>query len=290
MAITKASTSSNTATAVSSLTITKPTGLAVGEVLVVCLFRSNRLDSTGILTTPAGWTLHTTQSDGGRVALSILYKTATSGDVAASNFTFTNNIALDYYQGFMFRLTTDTSFTSPVITSSDSEVMTGDGVTPTTTPTFPLSFKQFSNSLIIVASVTANDDSIATSGYTINGTNPTWTEHFDFATGDFATWNLVSAAPVASTDVTSYNYTTSTATRDAVASAIVIAEVKNASPDVDTIATPPTLYSITGSNTATPDVSHLDNSPTLYSPSSKPRRNNWRNQDKPNTNWNNLPK
>jgi len=82
------------ATATSSnLTITKPTGVAVGELLVAVLFAANADlasiagDNWAIL---AGWT----EAQGGFIdagsngAYSIQYKVATSAEVAASNFTF----------------------------------------------------------------------------------------------------------------------------------------------------------------------------------------------------------
>ena len=93
MAIVVETVSAVAAATSSNLTITKPTGVAVGELLVAVLFAANADlgsiagDNWAIL---AGWT----EAQGGfidagsRGAYSIQYKVATSAEVAASNFTF----------------------------------------------------------------------------------------------------------------------------------------------------------------------------------------------------------
>ena len=80
------------ATAISSnLTVTKPTGVAVGDLLVAVLFAVEA--DVGSLAGES-WTLLSGWSNAGSVlngvtnAVSFQYKLATSGDVSASNFTF----------------------------------------------------------------------------------------------------------------------------------------------------------------------------------------------------------
>jgi len=73
------------------VTITKPTGLAVGDLLVAVLSSGSDDSTTGsdVWDTKSGWTDVATNRYFSRLALSIQYKFAEAGDVAASDFTFT---------------------------------------------------------------------------------------------------------------------------------------------------------------------------------------------------------
>ncbi|MFF8831373.1 hypothetical protein [Streptomyces sp. NPDC015131] len=69
-----------------TLTIAKPTGLQVDDIMVA--FTSSNLQT---VTAPSGWTQHDSDdaTSGAAFRNYVFYKVATSGDVAASNFTFT---------------------------------------------------------------------------------------------------------------------------------------------------------------------------------------------------------
>jgi hypothetical protein len=66
-----------------TVVVTKPTGLAVGDLMVAHLYHSVQT-ITGL----AGFTELINNSDGSDISGKILYKIADSSDVAASDFTF----------------------------------------------------------------------------------------------------------------------------------------------------------------------------------------------------------
>jgi hypothetical protein len=77
-----------------TLVITKPTDLAVGDLMVAGIFFNNDSSGTAGVATPSGWTLYDSRGYVGgfqgtdNSTLYVFYKVATSGDVAASNFSF----------------------------------------------------------------------------------------------------------------------------------------------------------------------------------------------------------
>lgn len=84
-----------------SISISKPAGLQVGDLILVGLYVTS-FDSGdyGSFTYPAGFTeaANVTGYSGQYNKLCVGYKIATSGDVAASSFTFTNNPANSTYR------------------------------------------------------------------------------------------------------------------------------------------------------------------------------------------------
>lgn len=90
MAITHVATNEGTPTAslTSSSTVTKPSGLAVDDVMVA--YTVSNLNGTSA---PAGWTqiLSQDSNQGSLFRVRVFYKVATSSDVAASNFVFTDS-------------------------------------------------------------------------------------------------------------------------------------------------------------------------------------------------------
>jgi len=76
-----------------TLTLTKPAGLIVGELLAVVLVSWDVSGgiNTGTWATLATWSSAVGQNYNNNIAQSIQYKVATSGDVAASDFTFTHS-------------------------------------------------------------------------------------------------------------------------------------------------------------------------------------------------------
>ncbi|MCK4501362.1 hypothetical protein KAU11_12750, partial [Candidatus Babeliales bacterium] len=101
--------SSNTATGqtVTSIVITKPTGLAVDDLMVAKIALYDWLDDNRTLSTPAGWTLaanSTTGTSTRLVRIADFYKVADSGDTAASDFTFSASGAVGFMSGYLARI------------------------------------------------------------------------------------------------------------------------------------------------------------------------------------------
>jgi len=88
---------SATATASSTtVTVTKPAGLVVGELIVAILSSyGTPNDNNGSFNTLSGWSKAVGGNYGNEIGQSIQYKLAASGDVAASNFTFTHTNSKD---------------------------------------------------------------------------------------------------------------------------------------------------------------------------------------------------
>ncbi len=164
--LTSATTSSGF-TAGSTITITKPTGLVVGDLLVAVL-GAVKIGATNTFSTPSGWTL-IRQPSGTITTAASFYKVADSSDVSASDFTFTNNQSSIIAQGVLYRI--DDFDTSTVVDGSNevaadaaatTTVVTG--VTPSTT-----------DDLLIMAGQ-QNGGNNDFSAYAIATSNPTWTE------------------------------------------------------------------------------------------------------------------
>lgn len=122
------------------LTITKPTGLAVGDLLVFILGLFGSSGTINEPSIPTGWTeaveLNGTTDE--RRYLTIMYKIANSSDVAASNFTFSSpsesgNI---YGYGSLIRITGHHP-TTPVKSALAQTLTTGSEVTSFNDATIP---------------------------------------------------------------------------------------------------------------------------------------------------------
>jgi hypothetical protein len=148
--------------------VSKPSGLAVGDLMIGWC----ALAQPASVTPPSGFTSWDFQLDGASdVASYLSYKTADSSDVAASNFTFTSNNSVTQ-QAHLIRISGQTI--QPTIykygegsASNSATPSIAAGVTP-----------DRANSLLLMFW----SSSTATSGnstYAIATSNPTWTEIVD---------------------------------------------------------------------------------------------------------------
>ena len=103
-----------------SFTVTKPFGLAVDDLLLLVCAK----DDDPIIDLPAGWTRATASTAGVDYGTDVLYKIADSGDVAATNFTFTGDS--EEYCGRLYRI-------SNVDTTTPIDVQDATGNTGTST-------------------------------------------------------------------------------------------------------------------------------------------------------------
>lgn len=169
MAITVASSSTAYSASGTSLVITKPTGLAVGDLMLAQI----RNDDGGSgITLPSGWTsLSSTFNPFNFVYTH--YKYADSGDVAASNFTWTaaNSTIM---AGGILRITGASPLIGSVVLaggqSNSATPSIATGITPTR-----------ANSLIVQFWFYSQNTNNSLGGYAIATSNPTWTEQYDVA-------------------------------------------------------------------------------------------------------------
>lgn len=175
MAIVVESTSSTTETSTSALVITKPSGLAVSDVLVAVIFERG---SGGTPASKAGWDSLTTvvANSSSGIRLRILAKIADSSDVLETDFSFASSDgASRSMSGVLIRgsgIANDlTQFSVDDAGQVNSE-FTFSGTISVTPPT--------TNSLLVFVAVSSQGTNL--SGYSVSGTNPTWTERFETGT------------------------------------------------------------------------------------------------------------
>lgn len=151
-----------------ALAINKPTGLAVGDLMVAQVMTAFAGGAGVPATGPAGWTV--LRTDG---TARVYWKLADSADVAATSFTFTLAL-VNSIHGYISRF----SSVNPNLPidqnngnyqqSGGTGAISSSGITPTVL------------SSLYVISVMGNDVSSRTvSGQQIVTSNPTWTEAFD---------------------------------------------------------------------------------------------------------------
>lgn len=157
---------------ITSLVVTKPTGLAVGDIMIAIV---NCAIVSGSIDTPSGWTVVGTQSTYGteRKAV-VLKKVADSSDVAASNFTFTfstsNRTAIILTAFANVNTTQDGTNQGTTANGSASS----SGFTPTTDDLYVM---------LVAGAGSGSCTGTTVAGYAIATDNPTWTELADVSSG-----------------------------------------------------------------------------------------------------------
>ena len=188
-----------------SCVVTKPTGLAVGNIM--CASALSHIDSgtAPTITPPAGWSTYTTYTDETFAKLWIFYKVADSGDAAASNFTFTSDGSTNA------RIQVGIARISGAPTALATGSATGHVTSPTSVSSFSISLDLTYNDVLLLFTVMGRDGSNTRtfSTYTVSGTNPTWTEQADSSNNDstdtsfaIATAGIATPRTLTSIDVT----------------------------------------------------------------------------------------
>lgn len=151
-----------------SITVTKPTGLAVGDLMI---FHYVINDATDSISTLSGWTHEVNnQAAGGNVKTGLQWKIADSGDVAASNFTF-GSTGTSIQGGAILRI--DNFVNSGLLNEA------GNQQANTATPTYTNTVTPTSVNNLILFFIATNEAGTATD-YAIATDNPSWTEIYDF--------------------------------------------------------------------------------------------------------------
>jgi hypothetical protein len=155
--------------------VTKPTGLAVGDVLLAL----TSVEGASSTTPPGGWSTGTVPLDLGRYT-DYFYKTADAGDVAASNYTFATNSDTAEYGYACYRLSGAVTTADPIIQTRT--VSTDD--TPTSiSESFASSITPPDGTGVIIFvgkdSQTSTGTTCTLSDYAITGGSITFTERMD---------------------------------------------------------------------------------------------------------------
>lgn len=221
-----------------SLTITKPTGLAAGDMLV-CVRAGQQ---TGSADVPSGWTQLSNLVVGSNDEINVVAKVADSTDAAATNFTFTwgggsNGGANCVGIGILYRFTTTGTFhvgACVVDTGTDN-----DGLTRT----FTGGITQTVADAVLIMAVFIDGDQVTHSGYAVTTNNPTWTERVDAnnAAGDGGVSFASATGPRSATGATGdFSVTLTSDSSGSGGVLVAIQEVMNAT------VTPPVVNAVLG--------------------------------------------
>lgn len=243
MAVAIASSNTNTASG-SSVVVTKPTGLAVGDLMIAGVYHY-WTGSDRQINTPSGWTLISTDRvhNGGEntgTGMSVFYKIAASGDVAASDFTFDQNGASSEMGACVLRIT-GMSPSAPINASSSNPTDNGGsggsyswtGITPT-----------FADCMLLIFAATRQASSHET--YAIATSNPSWTELFEIQSNEFSLAYAIRPEITATGDA-SFAITGSSGSTDAIGCIVAI------KPSID-VTLSPSVINATGA-VPTPTIS-----------------------------------
>lgn len=222
MAIAVQSSSTTAWASGSTIVLTKPTGLAVGDLMIVHIGVTS-----GTVTTLSGWTLVGTKTLTAETLKTYAFsKIADSTDVAASNFTFSYSGTLTG-AGAILRIDGHSAGAAVYTSASDDDT---DASPPTFTNTVtPVA----TNSMLLMLGVARQVDTVTTiSGYAVVTSTPTFTEVYDFnnSGGTGNTYLLCGAygtrAAVTATGNSTWNYSAGT-NPDAICQMLVIAPSKD---------------------------------------------------------------
>lgn len=260
-----------------SLVITKPTGLAAGDIMIAVLTMNG---------TPAwaasGWT-NIGSDDAHGVA--VLAKVASSGDAAASNFTFTHNSAAS--NGALFYVHgTGVGFTDLGNAIRASSLYVSGGTTATFTP----GIGAVNGEIMIMITSGQNGSSVSSSAYAVTNNNPSWTERADsWYSNSTHQYAIATATASAGGDTGGYQATYSSAI-EVFGMLICVAETVSQSLTPSAIALTLTVNipALTASASLTPAAINLTLS--IGAPTMATSDDKWSKQSKSSDSWNNQSK
>lgn len=193
--ITVASVTSTTGTESSGIPMTKPTGLASGDLMVCHIGYGTSNDITWTL--PSGWTqtINRHNSSSSNIGTYVFWKIADSGDAAASNFTFTptgSSVTGQNFGGGIYRITGYDAVNPIGSFSSESKLNDSN-------PVFNINVTPLRTSSLLLFFSHERPDSTSISGYSTSVSNPSWTEAYDLTP---ASGNNVASAYAVRTELT----------------------------------------------------------------------------------------
>lgn len=267
-------------------TISKPTGLAEGDLMVALIGAVS-----GVPSTPSGWTKATGQSNS-PIETAIYYKIATSGDAAASNFTFTSSAGV--LGGALLRVTgnPDTSGEAfDVAGSAKRDALIASQ------PSFSISLSpDRDGSLIVAIGMTDSNGAPSSpyiSGYTIDAGDPTWTEYFDaFTSEQTSICGVAAGVQSTATAFTSFQYTLDDGggggASEHAASVAVFTPQIDATGTFTPVSKSAAFPAPTGGADTLATHSHLSVTPTKNAPTgSATSPTQWTNETEASTTWTN---
>ena len=289
MALVVETTSNAAGNNVGSVSITAPTGINTGDVLLI-------VACADAITTPTGFTRILDLNTGG--VTRAFYKIAVLADESAANYTVTfgSNVG---GVATMLRIS-GWSSGNPLFNSISNQSTFSDGNEPTSIGQTGLSLTRPSPQLLLyISSVIVADSTsdFSSSSYSVTSSdsNPTWTEVID-------TEILFRANAAAATLAVAYANSSNTSTITAYSAAVaesgfssgvgsidvallIFAQPTNVEPYVSPLNVVPSVNSLVATNNVTADVLHLAVEPTINGVSSRANNPIWTPEVKTATTW-----
>lgn len=270
----------------SSMAITKPTGLAVGELMVAFIH------SESIVTgAPSGWTDEENSYESGYPAIRMYSKVADSTDVAASTFTWTFGSSFDNW-GSIFRISGQTTNWKAFSDSGSDSSHSSQYNDPDYTSTHSTSLTPTIDKTLLLVSYNGTHGKNSTSFDLTGGTNPVWTEEYDVAATESVGQNVVaSGVYVGTTEITALKVTGEATFTHFVAIGINGTSSSFGSTELledgdETVFVPTPSVGTTGTITAITE----DGDETIPAPTSTSQNRVWTNQTKASGTWTNQSK
>ena len=271
-------------TGFTTVVITKPTSLAVGDLMLAGIWGSNDGSNNIVLDTPSGWTLEESVNISSNVSMLEVYsKIADSADVSASDFTFTSSTSTSASRHMIGHILRFTNY--GLKAGEASGQTTGSGIASLSfagfTPSYP------DTTLVFFSGIDSSTSQYTTSTYAIATSNPTWTERAESSVNDATRDSALGVATAVRPEATATGNATASysASADGMRGAGVIIAL---APRVD------------GSTTVVTGNTYVVNHPFLRNgvtqidgvdPDVMSRNTTqWTNTPKPTTVWTNTPK
>lgn len=277
-----------------TLVITKPSGLAVGDLMICHLSAVGDTGdpNTTLWTAPANWTSLIAEHDTAtspKLALDVFYKVADSSDAAATDFTFTKqDNDVGWTNGAIYRISGGVS-TSMQSASSLVRGSTTPTYANTLTPIAPNSLFIF----LVTAVVNAASGSVAS--YAIATDNPTWTERYDsFASSDAfggASYGdgLMSGATATRSQITATGSSSVTLTNftGSIGAMIIVPPVVNVTGNTALLTPDTVLFAPSGANTVSANIGLLNPNTSTFDISGDIENQRWLDATKGTKTWTN---
>lgn len=267
------------------VTIPKPTGLSVGDLLVAFVTCGVAGGSSATYATPSGWTL--LQAVTGSTNNSPLYvfaKVAEAADVAATEFTFDEDSGAGdgtLPLGALFRITGTTGFLSPTVNilAVGSYGATYAGIT-----------NSFPNSLLLTAFSREDAGDLDFDSYAVANSNPAWTEEYDLNNPGGVDTNMGIASASYTGGGDTGNFTANQAAT--VASGVLLSITENVNPTVSpaVITMTATVQAPVVAADANVSVTTITMTASVQAPTVTVAAPKWTNQAKNTAAWLNTPK
>lgn len=185
-----------------SVTVTKPSGLAEGDLMVAFCCEGN---SGGNFSTPSGWTSIDSYDASFDQRVVVFAKKADSSDAAASNFTFSYGGTSNKLEVVLYAISGTFAGTGNIYainalggTEAVSDTFRcATGITPSSASSLLIMFFYI---------VCGDSDSNSISNYAIENSNPTWTERHDIQDAGGTNSKRIGTATATRTETTDTGY------------------------------------------------------------------------------------